>query len=313
LKFKDFYDFRRSAKHQVIQDSLINKSTPYFIQYNIESSFDENKPVYFPFTDYKDVFQQLKITTSISQQGNIKEIKKFPVIIYHHGSQSNALDNHIMAEYFASHGYIFMAIQGHLPYPNKVYGDVAQGESFYDLQAIKQVIAFVKSSFPGEKCFFAGHSFGAQLGWLLIKETLAIDGFISMETTIETKTDSMEVKLKWPDFYESILLMKGRLQTPILSLAYTYEESAFKFFKNKSVLQYNVTPRQYIDHDAFTSAWFLRLALDHEMEIPGKRNLTLQYNIYLKQLKLMHSFLESLSNKKGLNTESFENDFYFFQ
>jgi pimeloyl-ACP methyl ester carboxylesterase len=56
----------------------------------------------------------------------------------------------------------------------------------------------------GNKVFYIGHSWGAQEGWCTLHEPGLADAFISLETTMEWKTDTAEVRDKWPHVLDAI-------------------------------------------------------------------------------------------------------------
>src|SRR5690606_5623430 len=125
----------------------------------------------------------------------------FPVIVYHHGSQSNSFENVAMAEYFASRGFVFVSSNFHLPFENKSFGlkpfdRYIAGE---EEQSLQTVVEFAQSLSTSSAVFFIGHSMGAQMGLRTFDENPTIKGMVSLETTLEFKEDYEQIKEMWPE------------------------------------------------------------------------------------------------------------------
>jgi hypothetical protein len=122
----------------------------------------------------------------------------YPVIVYHHGSQSNSVENFMMAEYFASNGFIFVSANFHLPYENTLFGlkpfnTMVKNE---DENSLTSVLSFAQSITADTNVFFIGHSWGAQMGLRTLDGNTVIKGLVSLETTLESKTDPKTIQEK---------------------------------------------------------------------------------------------------------------------
>jgi hypothetical protein len=55
-----------------------------------------------------------------------------------------------------------------------------------------------------------------------------------METTIEFKTDSVQIKEMWPYVYDALKTKRNKFSIPILLFAATEEDKPFEFFEGVS-------------------------------------------------------------------------------
>jgi dienelactone hydrolase len=234
--------------------------------------------------------------------------EKYPVIIYHHGSQGFSIENVAMAEYFASRGYIFIAANFHLPYNNQIYGLEESVKA--DHSGIKTLSKYARNIAGKNPLIYIGHSWGAQVGWCYLHEPNWADAFISMETTIERKNDEAEIKDKWPFVYEVIKTKSEKFEIPILMLANDPKNKKFSFFEHANfATTLYVTPKIEFAHESYTSIYFTRLFLQNELVVPDKVELEKQLKYYVYHLEFMDAYLTSIISKKQLKTSPFNSNF----
>jgi pimeloyl-ACP methyl ester carboxylesterase len=233
---------------------------------------------------------------------------KYPVIIYHHGSQGTSIENVAMAEYFASRGYIFITANFHLPYVNQIYGLEESVKADYN--RIKTINEYARNIAGKNPLIYIGHSWGAQVGWCYLHEPNWADAFISMETTIERKTDEAEIKDKWPFVYDVIKTKSEKFELPILMFANDPKDKKFSFFEQSNLARtYFVSPKIQFAHESYTSIFFTRYFLKETINVPDKIELENQLKSYVNHLELMDDFLSSVINKKSFKTKKYNTKF----
>jgi pimeloyl-ACP methyl ester carboxylesterase len=239
----------------------------------------------------------------------------WPVIVYHHGSQGMSDENAVMAEYFASRGYVFVSANFHLPYPDTPFGLLPyalEQENKHNQSTAKQVIEFARTLTKNPNLFFIGHSWGAQEGWCFLDEPNMATAFVSLETTIEYKTDTLEIKDKWPYVYDALAVQKREFSIPILLLAAEDRDLNFDFFRDWSSVA--MTYASYMlpfAHNSYTSAYLMRYFLGDAFAKPDVVVLRTQVEGYATHLELMEAWLDSVQKGVGFDREGFERGFGF--
>lgn len=262
-----------------------------------------------------EILDKIQNLATRSSRVKLNSTLQYPVIVYHHGSQGLSNENFIMAEYFASHGYIFISSNFHLPYENAIYGLLPfhlEKESKHDQSSAKTLINFAKSISPKNKVFFIGHSWGAQEGWCFLHDSTWTDAFVSMETTLEFKKDSTQIKELWPYVWEAIKIKKNTFSIPILSFAAKDDNLNFDFFKNLS--SKTMIFASYINpfaHNSYTSIYMLRYFLSKEIIMPDDEVLLKQIEGYAEHLELIRTFFESILKNEKIDLAPFNKNFQF--
>jgi len=284
------------------------------IKYCINYDLLADEPINYGELSYTEILNQLLLMPTRSVRLKPDDLTNFPAIVYHHGAQGISDENHIMAEYFASRGYVFISANYHLPYPNTLYGLLP-----FDLEKLnkhnqstaKAVINFAKSVSGNNSTFFVGHSWGAQEGWCALHDSSLVDGFVSMETTIEFKTDSNQIKDMWPYVYDAIKVNKNKLTIPVLLFAATEKDEKFHFFEDASSKEMiHASFKEPFAHNSFTSVYMMRYFLTPKIKQPDSEILLSQIKAYRAHLELTYSFFESIRKKEKLNLSNFKSEFY---
>lgn len=215
---------------------------------------------------------------------------QFPVVIYHHGSRGFGAENYQMAEKWAKAGFLVLAADFHLPHLQWAYG-LAEGIDS-SMASLRCLFAFAQRLAGKQAIYFAGHSWGAQQGWrFLAEDAPPIKGFISLETTLEYKTNAAEIADKWPYLYESFISKGLKVKVPVLAVAARTGSLPFPFLSHKTTgwqAQLGVVPE--FAHEAFTSLPFLRLHLPMQ---PDDQLLRAQQGLYHDLGKLLLHFLQT--------------------
>jgi acetyl esterase/lipase len=305
-------DFRRSlvpSELQKVYATLNEAIDSTCIVYNISETFDSYDPIDYSGKTYRDVLAAEKMIDSQSTRSKLNGKSHFPVIIYHHGSQGLTDENFAMAEYFASRGYVFISANYHLPYKGLIYG---LNEGFVDPYSFLRAVAtYSKQISSDSTLFFIGHSWGAQIGLVSQTQTPFADAIVSMETTMEMKTDTAEIKDKWADIYKTFRRKKQKLSLPTLMFGNNGADEKFPFFSDISDnTMIHVSTRDVFGHESYTSAYWLRYLLKESFPQPDADIMQKQMELYLKHLDMINSFFTSIRENKKPELNSFNSDFF---
>ena len=291
LTHQQLRERRPNAPLQRVHQELLLRADSAFIEYDLRYPFDGDSAInYAPFTE-KQVMDSLRAQRTRAHRAAWPEHPDLPVIVYHHGAQGFSDENVLMAEHFAKSGFVFLACNFHWPLENAQYGTPLVWEP--DHSSIRTMLRFARKLANGNKAFYIGHSWGAQEGWCTLYEPGLADAFISLETTMEWKTDTAEVRDKWPYVLEAITTHSYPM--PILMVADTEGEPPFPMFKGARADIRYLDPKQPFGHESYTSAYFMRSAAEGRFPVPDADALDDQLDTYLLLLEEMREFL-SLCN-----------------
>ena len=290
--YMNYGDFRKRELNEVmggVYYELSKGIDKSFISYNIAEEYETFKPINYGEYSYEQVLDLLKGTLTKSIRYQLDTKTDFPIILYHHGGQGLPDENYIMAEYFASRGYIFISANYHLPYEGMDYGS---STGILDLTSFpKRLTTFARNLTKSDKLFFIGHSWGAQVGLTYLFEKGWASGFVSLETTIEFKKDSTEIKQKWPRVYKVIKTDNQKFSIPILLVSNTKEDKKFDFFENIGKKEvFHVSTKSKFGHESYTSAYLLRQLYNSLLPQPDSASMKTQLLLYNEHLKLIESF-----------------------
>ena len=294
LLIKDFFEGKQYPGLQSVQQQIKKNNKEVFIRDFIAENLHTGQENDFETYSYDDVFNLITQLKTQSTFSAINKITGFPVIIYHHGSQSNSFENFAMAEYFASRGFIFIASNFHLPYENSIWGlkpydKLVKNE---DEESLRTILKFARSISSSPYIFFIGHSLGAQMGFRTFDRDSSIKGMVSLETTIEFKNDYEKIKEMWPEVFQKIVTEKANYPFPVLLCAATGQERPFYFFDRLNAPQITFAPtKEEFEHNAYTSLFYLRYFLSDKVLQPDKDILKDRLNLYRKHLELINQFI----------------------
>ena len=277
------------ASLQRVHNELLFRMDSAFIEYCLRYPFDGDAPIdYTPFTE-QQAKDSLFVLGTRAIKAELPMHGSRPVIVYHHGAQGLSDENAGMAEHFAANGFVFLSCNFHWPLENAMYGTPLTWEP--DCSSIRTMLRFARQIANGGKVFCIGHSWGAQEGWCTLHEPGLADAFISLETTLEWKTDTAEVRDKWPHVLEAITT--HRYPMPILLVADTEGEPPFPMFRGvRGDLRY-LDPKQPFGHESFTSAYLLRLAGAGRFALPDREALQEQRELHAALLDELLAFLQA--------------------
>jgi hypothetical protein len=301
LYFRDFFENRKNEKLRTIQKQLENYQKEIIISDCIAENLETGEAGNYGDYSYEDIFNLIGKIETRSIMRPIDSISSYPIIIYHHGSQSNSFENFAMAEYFASRGYIFVAANFHLPYENTVFGlkpfeKLIKDE---DEESLRTVLKFAQSLSNSSSVFFIGHSWGAQMGFRTFDGDSTINGLISLETTIEFKSDYGKIEEMWPEVYQKVVVNKSYYPFPILLCAATGQAEPFDFFKNLNAPQITFAPTtEQFEHNAYTSIFYLRYFLDKNIPQSDKLVLKDRLTLYARHLEFIGNFMNGIINNE---------------
>lgn len=307
-----YHEFRVREVPQnliTVYDTLCNQMDKSFIDYNIAEDFLEYSPIDYGAHSPQDVLKAIKNYSTNSTYAPLSKNSDFPIIIYHHGAQGLSDENFIMAEYFASRGFIFISANYHLPFESLPYASTT-GEINIESYP-KRVTQFARLLSNNAELYYIGHSWGAQNGFRYLFEEGWATGFVSLETTIEFKSDTSKIKALWPHIYDLIVNQKKTYSLPILMIANTGEDKPFYFFESIGTNNlYFATARVEFGHESYTSAYHMRYLFNQSFPQPDAVEMREQLMLYNEHLKLIEAFLTSVHEKTALNNTPFEEIFY---
>jgi len=306
-RFCDFVETKTYEGLETIQTQLKKQLEESIIRDCIEENLDSGDENNFGSYSYTDVLYLMGQLATKSSFHNMSDSSQFPIIIYHHGSQSGSFENVAMAEYFASRGFIFVSSNFHLPYENtpfglKPYAQLVKGE---EEQSLKNVVRFAQTLSNSTSIFFIGHSWGAQMGIRTFDQDTTIKGLVSLETTLEFQTDTEKIQDRWPEVYQKVITDHAEYPFPILLCAATGEEKPFVFFENMYAQHITFAPtKETFEHNAYTSIFYLRYFIDAKVVQTDKEKLKNSLLLYVKHLELIREFIEGiLQNEKKARQE----------
>lgn len=294
LRFRDLRKPSLPLALQRVYSELLLRMDSAFIEYCLREPVDDDEPIdYAPFTE-QQVKDSLLALPTRAHRASLPLDGDRPVIVYHHGSQGLSDENVWMAEYFAEHGFVFLSANFHWPLEAAMYGTPLVWHP--DRHSIRSMLRFARQLANGNKVFYIGHSWGAQEGWCTLHEPGLADAFISLETTMEWKTDTAEVRDKWPHVLEAITTHSYPM--PILMVADTEGEPPFPMFKGVrgdpamagQVIRY-LDHREPFAHESYTSAYLMRMLGVGRFNVPDAEILFGQLAIYEAMLSEILDFL----------------------
>ncbi|MGB5383097.1 MAG: alpha/beta fold hydrolase [Lutimonas sp.] len=302
LNVKDFFVFKKNADLKNVQEQLTTQYKTLFIRDYLAENLITGEPNNYGKYSYEEVLDLIgELETRSIYDSNIGN-SDFPVIIYHNGSQGHPFENIGMAEYFTSRGYIFIAASFELQFENNPFGMLPYERYITDEEeeSLKSIVEFAKSLNNSSSIYFVGHSLGAQMGLRTFGQDSTIKGMISLETSIEFKTDYVKIKELWPEVYQKIITEKVNYPFPILFCAATGEEKPFSFLENVRAPQITyISTKTEFEHNAYLSFFYLRYFLGNEVQQTDKAILENRLPLYVKHLDVMHNFIDGILNNEN--------------
>lgn len=302
LNVKDFFVFKQNANLKTVQEQLTTEYKTLFISDYLTENLITGEENNYGKYSYEEVFDLIgELETRSVSDSDIGESDS-PVIIYHNGSQGHPFENFAMAEYFASRGYIFITASFELQFENNPFGMLPYERYITDEEeeSLKTITEFAKSLSSSSSIFFIGHSLGAQMGLRTFGLDTTIKGMVSLETSIEFKTDYKKIKELWPEVYQKVITEKVTYPFPILFCAATGEEKPFNFLENVKAPQitYASTKTEF-EHNAYLSFFHLRYFLGKEVLQTDKTILENRLPLYVKHLDIIYKFIDGILNNEN--------------
>lgn len=317
LKFGDFNTDRVPAELAEVHRELSKHMDELFIRDGITYDIVTDAPIDYGNISTQEVLDRIKLTETKSIATEITSKMDYPVIVYHHGAQGLSIENTIMGEYFASKGYIFISANFHLPYPNTIYGLLPynlENEKMHRQSTAKAVIQYAKTLTTHNNLTYIGHSWGAQEGWCFLNDSVYATAFVSMETTLEYRTDTATIKETWPYVYDALKTKQNKFSIPILLFAAYEQNMRFDFFKglsNKEMIY--ASYKKPFTHNSYTSLLMMRYFLHNTLPQTDSEIMLTQIKGYAAHLYLISAFLESLPSESKIDLTPFNPQFIITQ
>lgn len=288
ISFKDLRERKLEGSLRRVYDELILRMDSAFVEYDVRYPLVGDEPIdHAPYTAWQ-VKDSLFALPTHAQRIPWPRGTGRPVVVYHHGSQGLSDENAWMAEFFAENGFIFLSCNWHWPLEETAYGTPLVWAP--DRSSIRTMLQFARRSGGGGKVFYVGHSWGAQEGWCTLSEPGLVDAFVSLETTMEWKTDSAEVRDKWPEVFDAITMQHYPM--PILMVADTEGVPPFPMFRGVQGDVRYLDPKEPFGHESYTTAYLLRRAGAGRFNVPDADALDRQFDLYAALLAESLAFLQ---------------------
>lgn len=107
---------------------------------------------------------------------------------------------------------------------------------------------------------------------------------------MEWKTDSAEVRDKWPQVLEAITTHSYPM--PILMVADTEGEPPFPMFRGVQGDVRYLDPKEPFGHESYTSAYLMRLAGEGRFALPDREAMQRQFDVHAALLDELLAFLQ---------------------
>ncbi len=263
------------------------------VEYYLLHPIDDDRPIDYGTFTHREVLDTLRTFLTRSHRATLGRKLDAPVIVYHHGSQGLKDENHMMAEYFASRGYGFVSSNFHWPIEGQVYGTPLTWAP--DHSAMEEVVAYARSLTASDSIFFIGHSWGAQQGWCALSDPGPVKAFVSMETTLEWKTDTNEIKDKWAEMYDVLKTQHTKVPIPVLLFADADLEGPFPFFVGcGSDTLWHADAFEPFAHESYTSSFLMRLLFKDRFPQTDAFIMEQQMVMYAAHLETMAAFFRHI-------------------
>lgn len=310
MTFGDFRSMEVPKELKQVNHQLELRKDSASIWYHIEKDHVKYKDIKYK-SSHQDILKQMKSLASISERKEMDSKRELPVIVYHHGAQGHSDENYIMAEYFASHGFIFISANYHWPVGGKYYGYPIKWGG-YNHTSPRSVMKFARSITDSDKLFFIGHSMGGQTGYSFLRTKEDVTAFVCMETTAEGRSEADQLRI-WKRMYNTINKDSIEYTLPILHMASLGRTKPFKFWPFTKLHNADIIftqPKIDFGHESYTSSYLMRYFFKSEFKVPDSRALRKQLDWYVLHLKLIHQYLDA--HVKGTEFEYDSNKNFFF-
>jgi dienelactone hydrolase len=115
---------------------------------------------------------------------------RFPLVLIAHGNGQDAMDQAILSEYVASHGFVVASIQSPMRKAPMQREDQVGEFAERQASALAEVLRFAAANLPADttRIGIIGHSFGARAALLLAMRDHRVSAIVSLDGGIGTAT-----------------------------------------------------------------------------------------------------------------------------
>lgn len=309
-----FGDFRKmlvpNELISVYKDLELKKDSAS-IWYHLENDFVKYQPIKYK-KSHQEVLSRIKqLQTRTTEFKHILEGSGFPVVVYHHGAQGHSDENYVMAEYFASRGFIFIATNYHLPVEGKTYGSRIKSVMGYNKTSPKRILQFANNISSNKNVFFIGHSMGGQTGYSFLRSTDDVSAFVCMETTAEGRSQA-KLQDMWKEMYATLKEDSLEYTLPILHIASMEREKRIDFYPFTMLHNAHtifMQSKKPFGHESYTSSYMMRYLFRKEIKQPDIKAMKEQLELYTIHLKLILEYLQSFELNKEFDYTKYK-EFY---
>lgn len=310
IRVKVYYPgTKTSSSRQLLFSDQINifPNNPQLATYNAILHKRDNR-LQGQFSPASDSLEQVLFDTKTMAYLNIPHTEgKFPLIIYLLGLDDHQMENSVLWEYLASHGYVvavlpsFGASLDRADVPANTEGALGL---YHDAKYTMN--AFVKESYIDSNLVgVVGHSFGGLVGILMasrhpnIRAVASLDGSINFERSQKV--------------LEDLELNASSLQTPLLNLyAQGRRDLNFTFVESLQSPLYQVAYHKASHYDFQNFGLYAAVMNTTDERVERRRSAEEGKDILLSVIRLTKNFLDfTLRNNprgetyiKGLSDEA---------
>lgn len=293
-----------------VYSALLNKQLEIVVRDALNTNVSTEEEINYPDSVNGKLLHYFSSLTTASKAGKFKK-SSFPVIVYHHGSQGFAAENWELCEYFAKRGFIVVSSNFHWSFKDVIFGlfpyHFKRSENYSE---VHRMIRWAKENGNGE-VIFIGHSWGAQQGWCTLHNPGPVKAFVSLETTVEMRSDTSVIQEFWPLVYESLKTNSNKLPIPVLQFSNTEKDEPFAFFEKSCTSTFvQAGYKTYFPHNAYTSVFFSRMWMNEQLNNPDQNALLLYHQVYVKHLEMIYQFLLHYKTTKLDYFGPYSTDFY---
>lgn len=275
-----------------LSDLIYEKSLATLVETSVEYDLADNE-IQYQNVEKVGVIESIFNLQTESYPSSFNDHVSFPVIVYHHGAGGLPQENYKMAEYFASIGYVFVAAYFHFPYDEMPWSsapflsDIAYKN---DVIYSKKLVDFAHK-ITDNKVYFMGHSWGAQSGWASFHDTDLIDGLISLETTLEYKSED-QIANMWPELYAELSIVDRCYSFPIALFSSLSSEKKCIFDNVCTKQLTHINMGDEFLHNSYTSCYLLRNVISKTFHFVDREELKAQMSIYNEMLVRINTILD---------------------
>ncbi len=304
VRVKMYYPGRRepsSLRMKFFDQTSILPRNPQFATYNTILN-QRDQRLQGQFSPRSDSLEQILFNTATMSFYNIPDAQgKFPLLIYELGLDDHQMENSVLWEYLASHGYVVAVLPSfgenmedkYVQY-TKEGAMLLYGDALYAMNHIAK-----QDNIDLEKIGAIGHSFGGLIVNVLAKNQNKIKAIASLDGSINM--------VNAQPLLPQLGVNDANIRIPVLNLYTVTHEVDVSYANSLSSPKYQVEYKK-ASHFDFQN-WPLYAVITNTPDGRGERRRSMQEGLkmYLSVVSLTKSFFD-FTLKKNMNEENYINE-----